>query len=103
VIYILLRVGKGEVVNGYINYKKWRVNPENIEFSKSAEGKTEVLGIDDLQGFHITGSDYYERHVVMVDELPAIQVPLATTVSPYGGKIPFSFKSLLREKQVSTT
>jgi len=52
-----------KVVDGFINYREWIRNPTKIEFSISGTEKDlQVLGVDDILSFEITGEERYEKY-----------------------------------------
>lgn len=52
-----------KVVDGFINYREWIRNSAKIEFSVSGSEKDlQVLGVDDLLSFEITGEEHFEKY-----------------------------------------
>ncbi|HRO45398.1 hypothetical protein [Agriterribacter sp.] len=64
----------GDTLRGWINYKNWRKNPQQILFKKdSLTDNVAKFGPDDIICFEITGFDKYIKAIVEKDIRPVDQ------------------------------
>ncbi|HJP62283.1 MAG TPA: hypothetical protein VJ844_02520 [Mucilaginibacter sp.] len=57
----------GDTIKGFIDYKEWNTNPEQVSFKNNLAGeKVQVFDIKNAKAFAVDGFEYYERHNVKV-------------------------------------
>ena len=57
---------KGDTLRGYINYKEWGRNPNDINFKTSVAEKARRYGLADINGFQIDGYVIYSKYTVNI-------------------------------------
>ncbi len=55
-----------DTIYGFIDYKEWFKNPDNILFAQSKDAGLQKLAIRDINGFSITGKELYHRYTVHI-------------------------------------
>ncbi|WP_121808075.1 hypothetical protein [Mucilaginibacter kameinonensis] len=56
----------GEPINGFINYREWYSNPDNISFKKTLDGKVQNYHPTDISYFEIAGIEQYQSAMVAI-------------------------------------
>jgi hypothetical protein len=56
----------GETINGFINYREWYSNPNNISFKKALNDKVQTYHPADLGYFEISGFEAYQSATVAI-------------------------------------
>jgi len=56
----------GETINGFINYREWYSNPNNISFKKTLNDKAQTYHPTDLGYFEISGFEAYQSAMVAI-------------------------------------
>ncbi len=57
----------GTMIKGFINYREWHKNPEQIQFKSDLEnGKVQTLTVDSIAKFTITGYESYDKYIVPI-------------------------------------
>lgn len=60
---------KQDTIKGFIDYRNWSKNPEEIHFKNTIEGEEKVYGFSKMTGFHVH-DEHYMRAEVTVDVSP---------------------------------
>lgn len=55
-----------DTIYGFIDYKEWFNNPDNILFAQSKDAGLQKLTIQDINGFSIAGKELYHRYTVHI-------------------------------------
>lgn len=56
----------GETINGFINYREWYSNPDNISFKKMPDDKVQTYYPADISYFEIAGFESYQSSRVVI-------------------------------------
>lgn len=56
----------GETINGFINYREWYSNPDNISFKITLNDKVQAYHPTDISYFEITGIEQYQSAMVAI-------------------------------------
>ncbi len=57
----------GTIIKGFINYREWHKNPEQIQFKRDLEnGEVQKLTADSIAKFTITGYESYDKYIVPI-------------------------------------
>ncbi|HEY4195509.1 MAG TPA: hypothetical protein VGM63_08235 [Mucilaginibacter sp.] len=59
---------KGDTVKGFIDYKEWEVNPGKVTFKKSIADQPQQFTVRDVNGFGVTGYEYYAKFILSVNK-----------------------------------
>jgi hypothetical protein len=62
----LIITNSGETVNGFINYKEWYSNPDNISFKKNLTDKPQTYRATDISYFKIADLEDYQSATVEI-------------------------------------
>jgi hypothetical protein len=62
----LVITNNGETINGFINYREWYSNPNNISFKKTPDGKVQTYHPTDINYFEIAGFEAYQSARVSI-------------------------------------
>ena len=57
---------KNDTLNGFIDYREWARNPEEITFKQTLGGSPQKISVLNANAFGITNSEYYDRFVVNI-------------------------------------
>ena len=57
----------GDTVKGFIDYKEWEVNPGKVTFKRSLTGQPQQYFARDVNGFGVTGYEYYAKFILPVN------------------------------------
>lgn len=58
----------GETINGFINYREWNSNPNNISFKKSLADKAETYKPQSISYFEVSGFESYQTATVAISK-----------------------------------
>jgi hypothetical protein len=57
---------KGDTLKGFIDYREWAKNPENINFRYNLTSPIKNLSPDSIQSFAVNGLEYYQSKEVSI-------------------------------------
>lgn len=58
---------RGDTLNGFIDYKEWRYNPDKVRFKHSLQNvETQIFTADDLHSFRVVGYESYSKFTLHI-------------------------------------
>jgi len=60
---------QNDTIRGFVDYRNWSKNPEEIGFKTSFQGESKFYGLKDILGFYVH-DEHYEKAIVKVDVSP---------------------------------
>jgi hypothetical protein len=58
---------KGDTLKGFIDYREWGINPDNIQFKSALTDKDpKIFTTSDISYFSVTGLDSYQRYTGLI-------------------------------------
>ena len=90
---------KGDTIRGYIDYRDWSNNPEEISFKNSLQSQPHTYGLSSINYFSINGITAYQKFTVRIS-LDATSTHNINTYRDTSSKMATIFLQILQQGKI---